>query len=435
MNPTASIRMRLPRLLLLLLLPLAVANGSELPEPLTLEAALDTAANPSHFEILELEEQMRAIAAELGIEHGQSGFNINLRGELTRVGPSDYEPDTPDNDSQAHLVLNKPIYDFGRQGSREGYLGLRMQALESQRQLLIERRRLKIMKRYFEVLNADNDYLAENEAMAITYVRYDNARSNLELGLVSQSDVLGLQAAYETARQRRALAANRQRLNRAMLAEAMGYPQQPPTNLEIPRIEAQRPIPENFENLVEQALNFSLEARLANTHTRVAQAAIGIAEASDNPRLELQLEVSEYERESRLRDDWRASLLFDIPLYKSVSTEEIKLAMARHRLALANQQQLQSELRLEVLELWQKIQQLGLKIEGDAVERDYRNYVLDRSRAEYELEFKTDLGDSMVLYTRSNGERLESLYAYELAYQRLNALVGEAFMNQPESSQ
>ena len=432
MNPSASARLRI--CWLFLLLPLA-AGGTELPRPLTLEAALDTASNSSHYQILELDEQMRVIAAELGIEQGQSGFNLNLRGELSKVGPSDFVPNTPDNDSQAHLVLTKPIYDFGLQNSREGYLGLRLQALENERQLLIERRRLEIMERFFEVLNADNDFLAENEAMAVAYIRFDNARDDLELGLVSQADVLGRQTTYEKLRHQRTLAMNRQRLTRAMLAEAMGYPGQVPSDLEIPQIESQRPLPENLDQLVEQAQVHSLEARLANTNARVAQAAIGIAEDGDNPRLDLQLEVSHYERESRLRDDWRASLLFDIPLYKSVSTEKLSLAQARHRLALANQQQLQSELRLEVLELWHKIQQLGIKIEGDAVEREYRDYYLDRSRAEYELEFKTDLGDSMVLYSRSASERLRTLYSYELAYQRLGALVGEAFLKQRESSQ
>ena len=36
----------------------------------------------------------------------------------------------------------------------------------------------------------------------------------------------------------------------------------------------------------------------------------------------------------------------------------------------------------------------------------------------------------MVLYSRSNSERLQSLYAFELAYQRLSAMVGTDFLNQ-----
>jgi hypothetical protein len=36
----------------------------------------------------------------------------------------------------------------------------------------------------------------------------------------------------------------------------------------------------------------------------------------------------------------------------------------------------------------------------------------------------------MVLYSSSNTERLQSLYAFELAYQRLSTLVGADFLDQ-----
>ena len=127
--------------------------------------------------------------------------------------------------------------------------------------------------------------------------------------------------------------------------------------------------------------------------------------------------------------------MFDIPLYSGASPEKINLAQAKHRLALANQQQLESQLRLEVLELWQRIQRLQLKIQGDAIGQQFREYDLDRSRAEYELEFKTNLGDSMVLYTRGNADRQRTLYDYELAYQRLRALAGEEYLKQLEPVQ
>jgi hypothetical protein len=40
----------------------------------------------------------------------------------------------------------------------------------------------------------------------------------------------------------------------------------------------------------------------------------------------------------------------------------------------------------------------------------------------------------MVLYSRSNSQRLQSLYAYELAYQRLLALVGAEFLTEISAS-
>lgn len=421
---------------LLASLPLAAVIADPLPEPLTFEAALDTARNPAHFDLVQIEQQLLALRAELGIKQGEYGFSIDLKGRFREIGTSDFAlPGDDDGDNAASLIVSKPLYDFGLQNSRENYLTLQLQALEYQKQLKIERRRLNIMEKYFAVLNADNDFISENEALAIGFIRYDNAVEDQELGLVPEIEVLRLQSEYELNRQQRALAVQQQRLTRALLAEAMGYPDQLSSDLEIPVIDLQRSLPEDFKAIVAQALTYSPEARLANARTRAAHAAIGIAESSNNPSLDLELEVSSYERDSRLRDDWRASLYFEIPIYSAASADKIDLAQAKHRLALADQQQSQSQLRLEVLELWQKIQQLQLKIQGHAIEQDYRDKYLDRSRAEYELEFKTDLGDSMVLYSRSNTRRLQSLYAYELAYQRLSALVGGEFLKQPTSSQ
>lgn len=417
-------------MLMAVLSPITVTGGP-LPEPLTLEAALDTAANPTHFELLAVDQRLEAVKAEMGIERGNNDFSLDLTGRIREVGLSDeaFEGDESD-DSAASLILSKPLYDFGLQDSLENKLELQLKAIEYQKRLVIERRRLQIMEKYFAVLNADNNFITENEALAIGFIRYDNSVQDQELGLVPEIEVLRLQSAYEVTRQRRSLAMQQQRLTRAILAEAMGYPDQLSSDLEIPVIDTDRGLPDDLATLVDRALQFSLEVQVVQANTQAAQAGIGIAAATDNPSLGLELEASSYQRESRLRDDWRASLYIEIPLYSSSPAEKINLAKAHYNLALANQQQLQSHLRLEVLKLWQHIQQLRLELLGKAVEQDYRDKYLDRSRAEYELEFKTDLGDSMVLYSRSNTERLQSLYAFELAYQRLSAMVGADFLNQ-----
>ena len=407
------------------------AVGNPLPEPLTLEAALDTAANPLHFELVAIDQQLEAVRAEMGIEQGDNGFSLDLTGRVREVGLSDEAPDDDESgDNAASLVLSKPLYSFGLQDSIENRLALQLQALERQKRLVIEQRRLQIMEKYFAVLNADNDFISENEALAIGFIRYDNAVQDQELGRVAELEVLRLQSEYEVIRQRRALAMQQQRLTRAVLAEAMGYPGQLPSDLDIPVIDSEHQLPDEITALTARALQISLEAQVAQANTQAAQAAISIAAATDNPSLELELETSTYQRDSRLRDDWRAGLYITIPLYSSSPAEKIKLARARYNQALASQQQLQSHLRLEVLKLWQRIQQLQLEVEGSVIEQDYRDRYLDRSRAEYELEFKTDLGDSMVLYSRSNAEHLRVLYALEVAYQRLAALVGADFLKQ-----
>ena len=415
-------------ILLLAILPGAGLCADPLPEPLTLAAALATADNSAHFELIEIEQRMQALRAEIGIENGYQDFRLDLTGRLREIGPSTAAPDDDGGDNAASLILSKPLYDFGQQDSRTGRLGQQLEALELQKSLLIERRRLAIMEKYFAVLDADNRFLSENEALAIGYIRYDRARQDQELGATAEIEVLRLQAEYETIRRLRKLAEQQQRLLRSVLAEAMGYPGQLSAALETPSIDSTRRLPNDYDALVAQALQYSLEALVALANTRAAHAGIKIAESTDGPSLDLELEVSTYERDSRTRDDWRAGLYIEIPLYRGSSAARVNRASAQYQQSLAQQQQLQSHLRIEVLRLWQQLQQLQLEIRGRTVEQDYRDRYLDRSRAEYELEFKTDLGDSMVLYSRSNSERLRALYAFELAYQRLAALVGIEFL-------
>ena len=415
-------------------LMLALLSGSglcadPLPEPLPLQTALQSAQNPNHYELIDIEQRQQALAAELGIERGNQGFKLDLTGRIREVGLSDAAIGEDDGgDNAASLILSKPLYDFGLQDSREGQLRLQLEALEQQKRLLLQRRRLEILEKYFAVLRADNRFLAENEALAIGFIRYDNALQDQELGAVAEVEVLRLQSEYEFIRRKRLIAEQQQRLTRSILAEAMGYPGQLSTQLELPVIDAERGISDDIAALVTQALQYSLEARVALANTRAAHAAIKIAESGEGPSLDLELEVSTYERETRTRDDWRAGLYIEIPLYRGSSQARVNQASAHYQRTLAEQQQLQSHLRVEVLRLWQRLQQLQLEIRGSNIEQEYRELDLDRSRAEYELEFKTDLGDSMVNYSRSNADRLQALYAFELTYQRLAALVGEDYL-------
>jgi outer membrane protein TolC len=433
------LKILIPRQFILVLVALSGTGlcADVLPEPLTLDVALHSAQNPEHFELIEIEQHLQAVSAELGIERAQQDFRIDLTGRIREVGLNEIGQQVDDDggDNAASLILTKPLYDFGLQDSRESHIKLRLQALEHQKLLLLERRRLEILEKYFAVLNADNLFLAENEALAIGFIRYDNARQDQELGAMAEVDVLRLQSEYEVIRRKRLLAVQHQRLTRSILAEAMGYPGQLSSELDIPAIDSTRVLVLDVDALVTQALLYSLEARVAHANSQAAQAAIKIAESTDGPSLDLQLEVSTYQRLTRTRDDWRAGLYIEIPLYGGTSSARTTQANAHYQRAIAQQQQLQSHLRVEVLRLWQQLQQLQLEIEGRNIELEYRDRALDRSRAEYELEFKTNLGDSMVLYSRSNAERLRALYAFELAYQRLAALVGDNYLAQSAEAQ
>lgn len=404
------------------------AEQPALPEPLTLDAALETASNPLHFDIALIDQRIREVDALVGVENADFGLSVDIKGRLRAVGPNDLADPDDDDDSAVSLLVSKPLYDFGKSDARLNALSIEKQVLMLEKEHVIEQRRILILEKYFDVLNADNDFISENEGLATGFIRYDRAIENQQLGLSSEIDVLRLQAEYELIRQRRYEAENRQRLSRMILAEAMGYPDQLPNTLEAPEINLDKPLSNNVDALIDRALAYSTTARSLAGKSKIAEFAIQQADTEGSPRLDFELEFSEYERESSTRDDWRASIYFDVPLYSGVRSSSRSLAKARYQKTLAEISGYRSQLRLEVLQLWQSIQQNRLIAEGNQVTQNYRDIYLDRSRAEYELEFKTDLGDAMVQFSRARTERLKAVYAYELSYMRLQALVGKAFL-------
>ena len=347
---------------------MAHAESVSLPEPLTLQAALATASNQEHPEIRLIEQKINEVLALSGVKSSESDFSIDIKGRLRKVGPSDIGDPDEDNDSAASLLLSKPIYDFGASNARLDTLALQHQVLLLEKQQLITQRRLLIMEKYFDVLNADNDFISENENLAIGFIRYDRARENLEFGSTSEIDVVRLQADYERIRQRLNQAQHQQRLTRMILAEAMGYPQQLPATLESPEVDLNRPLSKDIEAIIKMALTSSMEAKILIGKSRIAESTIQQADKINAPRLDFELEVSTYERETSTRDDWRATIYFDVPIYSTERSSGLELARAQYQQTLSEISQYESLIRLRVLEYWQSIEQNRLIAQGAEVE-------------------------------------------------------------------
>ena len=82
------------------------------------------------------------------------------------------------------------------------------------------------------------------------------------------------------------------------------------------------------------------------------------------------------------------------------------------------------EVRQAVLDLWLELNTLYVQREKVAALSVYRDLYLDRSRALYEMEVKTDLGDSMARTTEARLRRAEVEYQIALAWARLDAVLG-----------
>ena len=395
---------------------LADNETDRLPEPLTLKAALALATD-NHPDIARESAELALAEADLADAQAQNGVSLDLSLQGRYVDPAKTALNQENNDSRATLVLHKTLYDFGRSSESEHAGEMRIVSHKKRLQLAKIRKQKKIMRRYFDVLLADLEFAVADEANSIKFVRFDNAKERHELGGISDIEILSLENEYQRQRLKRQRSENWQRQTRARLALAINHPDQLSVELEIPVLPENRsPLPD-YKPLLEEARKRNLNLLAIDDTLLSLQATRKAAKSERLPILYVQLKAAEYEREFGARDPFTATLGLDIPLYQGGRTRSLEMKVSAQIMALkARRQNADYHLRQDILETWQTINTLLLQTEQAEVLGDYRDLYLDRSRAHYELELETDLGDAM---TEQSVARLFSAQTdFELAIAR-----------------
>jgi len=82
-----------------------------------------------------------------------------------------------------------------------------------------------------------------------------------------------------------------------------------------------------------------------------------------------------------------------------------------------------------VLELWLELDALLIQREQMQAQQNYRELSLDRSRALYELEVRTNLGDSMVRVTEAERQAMLTDFNIALTWEKMDVLTGGDVMS------
>ena len=396
-----------------------------LPEPLTLEYALSQI--DIHHPELQLNEAAISIArAEQQQAESDTGMRSWVLGRLRWVEPPSFNPDRTHDDHRLAILVDKKLYDFGRSASR---IQAAQQNVESQNfiyQDFRQQRRIEIMQRYFDVVLADLQFYQANEAMAVAFIELDKRRDRNELGQLSDVSVLQQEAEYQKIRKQRFESQNRQRITRSRLAYILGRPGQLPDTVvrpvNLPHLS--RSLPE-VETLQEQALKNSRVLRALRAQVAAAQAEVAAARAGDNPVLYGGAEANAYSKERANYDKWRVGVHLEVPLTTGgrvdadTAKQQAEIYRLQAELSIAEEQ-----IQQTILELWLELDALRIQREQMRAQKDYRELDLDRSRALYELEVKTNLGNSMVEYTGAEREMVMTEFRIALAWEQIDNLSG-----------
>ncbi len=391
-------------------------------ERITLDEALATvsAAHPDRrlaVSDLEMSRADRDLAAS------RQDFSLFLDGSL-RTGRRPEDGWKPDNIGR--IVARKPLLDFGRTDQAVAAADQEIAARQADLLNIENLRRIDIMARYFDVLLADQQYVADNEFMTVAYLDWDKARERFEVGIGNRPDLLRLEALYQDWRERRNASLQRMRSTRQKLAHAMYRPDKLPATLAEPVLQGNaRPVPE-YDSLLPWVMQKNprvqaLQAQLAATDARLA-----LVRAERRPTLDAEVIGGGYSRESTTRDELSAGLVFNIPLYQGGRVDaRAARELAQKARRAAELEKLKLDLADSLLATLQEIDWLrGSGIAAADKQVEYRDWALERARAEYELELKTNLGNSMAETQAAQLRRKQMEYRLALALARLEALSG-----------
>lgn len=389
---------------------------------LTLEEALAAATAP-HPDWRIAESELAVARADRDQTDSRQDFALYLDGSL-RTGRRPEGEWKPDNIGR--IVARKSLLDFGRSQGAIDAAGQEVTAREAALFNVESLRRLDIMARYFDVLLADMQYAADNEFMATAYVSWDNAQDRFELGQIGRPELAKLEADYQDVRERRNASLQRMRTARQKLAHAINRPGALPTELAEPALKDNaRPAPE-YETLLAWTLERNPRVRVLTAQLAAADARLASVRSERRPTLDAEVVGAGYSRESTTRDDISAGLVFTVPLYQG---GRVDAREARERAAKARLQAELDKLRFDLADaLLANLQEIEwLRGSGrPAAEKqiEYRDWALERARAEYELEMKTNLGTSMAETQVAQLRRKQVEYRLALALARLEAISG-----------
>ena len=392
---------------------------------LTFKEAL-AAADAPHPDLQMVEADREGAVADERLTGSRQDIAVNAEGIL-KYGKATADHGDWSADNSFTLTARKNLYDFGRTSSATEAAKFEVQAADESVMDARQRRRIEIMSRYFDVLLADLQFSTLNEYMAVTYVNFDHSRDRLKVGQISQVDLAGLESGYYQLLIKRNTAQNRQRITRALLAIAMDRPGDLAENLEDPKLQSNNRDLPDYETLIPVMLKNNMRLKGLEEKLAASQMRLEAIRADRKPTLDAEVQAGDFSRNALTRNNLSAGVILNWPLYQGDRVDaRIGKEQAQFHKMQAVVAKLKMDLTQSLLETWMDVVQLQKTGRTAAQkEMDYKDWNLERARGQYDMELKTDLGDSMAQTMEAKWHARQNEYQLALAFARLEALVGK----------
>lgn len=410
----------------LLAIPSSYAEGRKpIPDPLSLDVALEF-ARKSHPTLTTANLNIQSAINSKNEVESDNDFDVYLEGRLRYIEPSTIAFNQNKDDHRAGIIITKTLYDFGRIEASIQSADLTIKAEEVIKKRVILERRLDIMQRFYDVILADMNFYRYNEAMATEAVSLDRLKDKLDVGQTSDIDIMKQDVEYKKMRYLRIRSQNEQRITRANLAIAMGRPSELVATVNKPQIKFQNTTLPDIDELTKISLSSNYEMNTLAFKLAAARADVVRARKIDSPTINIEAGSYAYSRETQRSDQLQLALVLNVPLFSGHESDiETAKALNKVHLIEADIALVKARVSAEILRLWFEFDALKGKLLQMEALTDYRELYLDRSRALYELEVKTDLGDAMVRVSEAEREFMKTQYQIMIVIAQLELTVGK----------
>jgi len=401
-------------------------EGISLPDPLSLDQALQM-IDEDHPALLKARLDGLYAETDLQSSMANNSVRVDIDGRLRWTDPQKKYPITDDpEDHRLRLVVSKPLYDGGFSSANIQAAQLAGASADIDYAYIRNRYSVTVMQQFFDIILADLQASRETEAMATAFVRMDRAHDNQELGRISDVDVLELESTYQTVRVKVYNSEGEARKTRQLLALTLNRPGQQPSQITPPQLDINERILPEYDALLEKVLLGNPRLEAIKQDIESARSRVVAAKSNSKPRVTALLERAEQSRDFSSADEWRVGVEMSMPLYDGgLSQAAVRRAQLDVSKLIYQRHEYKLELRSQVRELAERFRVLNAERDANLAFIDYRELYMDRSRALYELEVKTDLGDSMIQISEAHLRDARQQFEMALLIAQLNLLAGE----------
>ncbi len=412
--------------------PALVQNASEtspskaLPEPLTLEYLLSDEYLIHSPQILLQNARLKQAQSLILTNQISTDWQANIEG---RLGWREFAQESQNHNLLA-LHLGKVLYDFDQTDLLVLSAQQRLDAEKTLSEAVDNQQRFAIMQGFFNVLLADFQFRIDDEAMAIEYVGFDKVKDRNAIGQLSDVDLLAAESSYQKALVNRMRSESRQLQSRVELVNVLHQPNSRPGEFTFPSLKrfVKRSLEDlSLEDLQAQVLQENPKLQAISQQLDSQKSNLESALSQGKPTVRADAWAGQLSSYPEIREgNWRAEISVNIPLYDggsqaaAVATSQANLAMTE-----AEYQQLSQSLRAEVTELYFQIKLLQAEKKQHYAFGDYADLYLDYSRALYENEAATDLGDAMVRLSQANYDLVAWQFKQALLWSQIDYLMGK----------